>query len=293
MARLYPEKDASLSRVTPVEAAFSRSFCLYCGFQLPFWCGCSIFYSMSVTHDPNHERIVVESSEEGSQDSEPLLVDGEEDGIDVDDVATASDVYQPLPPPPYEGNTCNHPRRPNDIHHTKCKPCRQRNGILLCDYDACCASCFKLPNDVFDQMINDWKENARKLQLKRDRFANKTQQPEATRPSSRLASAGTSTSNTPAEPPRRLSSKEVRTLLQTPSPKVSPAKPAPSLLPNSSFSDLKLQKMSLKRFCNRKGFHPETAARTELIQGFFTVPLATISSSLVDLNKPSPQVTPT
>ena len=51
---------------------------------------------MSVTHDPNHERIFVESSEEGSQDSEPLLVDGEEDGIDVNDVATASDVYQPF-----------------------------------------------------------------------------------------------------------------------------------------------------------------------------------------------------
>ena len=142
-------------------------------------------------------------------------------------------------------------------------------------------------------MLKDGKENARKLQLKRDRLAKKTKQLERTRSSSRLDSAGTSTSSTPAEFPLRLSLDEVRTLLQTPSLKVSPAKPAPSLLLNSSFSDLKLQKMSLKRFCNRKGFHPNTAARTELIQGFFTVPLATISSSLVDLNKPSPQVTPT
>ena len=94
-------------------------------------------------------------------------------------------------------------------------------------------------SDVFDQMLNDRKENARKLQLKRDRLAKKTQQLEGTRLSSRLASAGTSTSSTPTEPPRRLSSTEVRTLVQTPSPKVEPANPAPLLLPHPSFSDLK------------------------------------------------------
>ena len=142
-------------------------------------------------------------------------------------------------------------------------------------------------------MLKDGKENARKLQLKRDRLAKKTKQLERTRSSSRLDSAGTSTSSTPAEFPLRLSSDEVRTLLQTPSPKVLPARPAPSLLRNQSFSDLKLQKMSLKRFCTRQGFHPETAACAESIEGFFTVPLATIFSSLVDLDKPSPQVTPT
>ena len=186
---------------------------------------------MSVTHDPDHEGIVVKGSEEGSQASETLLVDGEEDVPDVDDVATddagdaappqdapaalqaALNVDQPSPPPPYGSN---HPRCPNDIHRSKCKPCRQRDSILLCDYDACCASCFKLPNDVFDQMLNDRKENARKLQFKRDHLAKKTQQLDGTRPSSRLASAGTSTSSTPAEPSRRLSSEEVCTLLQTP-----------------------------------------------------------------------------
>ena len=74
---------------------------------------------MSVTHDPDHEGIVVKGSEEGSQASEPLLVDGEEDVPDVDDVATddagdaappqdapaalqaAPNVDQPPPPPPY------------------------------------------------------------------------------------------------------------------------------------------------------------------------------------------------
>ena len=70
-----------------------------------------------------------------------------------------------------------------------------------------------------------------------------------------------------------------------------PAKPAPSLLPDSSFSDLKLPTMLLKRFCTRQGFYLETAARTEWIHEFFTVPLATISSSLLDLDKPLPQVT--
>ena len=56
---------------------------------------------MSVTHEPGHERIVVEGSEEGSQDSDPLLVDGEEDVLDVDDVATdgAGDAALPKDAP--------------------------------------------------------------------------------------------------------------------------------------------------------------------------------------------------
>ena len=74
---------------------------------------------------------------------------------------------------------------------------------------------------------------------------------------------------------------------------MSRAKPAPSLLPYPSFSDLKLPKMLLKRFCTRQGFYLETAARTEWIHEFFTVPLATISSLLLDLDKPLPQVTHT
>ena len=265
---------------------------------------------MSTAHDPAHEQIVVDGSDDGS---EPLLddadlADPDAQGTDASQTGDVSDNAQLMdapdasqeapeadqapPPAPDEGDTCNHPRRPNDVHHTKCEPCRQRDGILLCDYDACCDSCYKLPPDVFAQMLNDRKENARKLQLKRDRLAKKAQQSEPTRLSPRLAAPSASTSSASAPPARRLSSEEVRNLLQT-SPQVSPAKPAAALPPNPSYSDLKLHKMSLKRFCARQGFHTETAARAESIAEFFTVPLATISNTLMDLDKPSPQVTPT
>ena len=97
---------------------------------------------MSVTPDSDHEGIVVEGSEEGSQASKPFLVDKKDDVLDLYYVVTdgagesappkdapaalqaAPNVDQPPPPPPYEGNTCNHPRRPNDIQHSKCNPCR-------------------------------------------------------------------------------------------------------------------------------------------------------------------------
>ena len=104
--------------------------------------------------------------------------------------------------------------------------------------------------------------------------------------------ASASTSSAAASPARRLFSEEVRNLLQR-SPQVSPTKPAAALPPIPSYSDLKLHKMSLKRFCTRQGFHTETTASAESMKEFFTEPLATISSTLMDLDRPLPKVTPT
>ena len=199
----------------------------------------------------------------------------------------AGDAPPPTPPNPDEGEGCGHPRRPNDIHHAKCEPCRIKDGILLCTYENYCHGCSRLDNDTFQQMLDDCEINARKLKQKKDRLAARKAQPpaEPQRVSPRLASASRPV--------------DIRSLLQAPlqkkiSPKkVSPRLHAPSLPSDPTLNDLTRFKMGARRYCTSKGFHPQTAERALGIPEFADVPLSRISDTLVDMDQPSPKVTPT
>ena len=199
----------------------------------------------------------------------------------------AGDAPPPTPPNPDEGEGCGHPRRPNDIHHAKCEPCRIKDGILLCTHENYCHSCGLLDNDVFQQMLDDREDNAKKLKQKKDRLAARKAQPptEPQRVSPRLAS-----STRPVD---------IRSLLQAPLPKkispkkVSPRVHAPSLPADPTLNDLVRFRMGARRYCTSKGLHPQTAERALGIPEFADVPLSRISGTLVEMDQPSPKVTPT
>ena len=246
----------------------------------------------------NQDAILVDdaSPEDGSGASQTrddvsgcsgVLTDTEQPVV-VDDAGDADvDAPPPSPPNPDEGDACGHPRRPNDIHHTKCEPCRIKDGILLCTHKEYCHSCGLLDDETFNQMIDDREDNAKKLKQKKDRIAARKAQPAPgpQRVSPRLAGSQRTV--------------DVRSLLQAPLPKkISPKKSSPrqhmsTLPPDPTLNDLNRFKMGVRRFCSSKGFHMHTAERALSIPEFADVPLSKISETLVYLDQPSPQVTPT
>ena len=137
---------------------------------------------------PELDTIVVDegSPDESSGPSPPLLDASPASGSQADpDIPVVVDetgdavASPPTPLNPDEGEGCGHPRRPNDIHHSKCEPCRLRNGVLLCTHDNYCHSCSLLDDDTFQQMLDDREDNAKKLRQRKDRLAARKSQPPA------------------------------------------------------------------------------------------------------------------